>query len=183
MAPGLAYASQHPVTYFAPAVYGWLWSPSSAILYRRGALEPILSFPFKARMGTDYLAATCAHMAGGSLILSEGLSLYRLHGSNISTGTAFAGGPVWQTPAYRAYRSVLAADVAEYVLANSARLGDLNGRNFIPTFLAQHVRQFRELAGDPRVMRQLSRGRPWSLLRMRSRQWLRRLRGRSSTGK
>ena len=45
------------------------------------------------------------------------------------------------------------------------------------------MKGFRELAGDPRVMWQLSRGRPWPLLRMRVRQWLRRLRGRSSTGK
>jgi len=62
MAPGIPYASQHPVTYFAPNVSGWLWSPCSAILYRRGALEPVLSFPFKAKVGTDYLTATCAHM-------------------------------------------------------------------------------------------------------------------------
>ncbi len=182
MAPGIAYASQqHPVTYFAPAVYGWLWSPCSAIVYRRGALEPVLSFPFKARLGADYLTATCAHMAGGSLILSEGLGLYRLHGANLSTGTAYAGGSVRQTPAYRAYRSVLAADVVNYVLANGGWLSDVNGRNFIPAFLTQHVRQFREAARDPRLVRYLTRGQPWQRLRMRVVQWLLRLGGRGST--
>lgn len=180
MAPGIDYAWQHPVTYFGPAIYGWLWSPSSAMVYRRGALEPVLSFPFKARVGSDYLTAICAHLAGGSLILSECLGLYRLHGSNVSTGTAFAGGHVRQTPAYRAYRSVLAADAVEYVLANSGWLSDVNGRNFIPAFLTQHVRQFRELGSDPRLVRYLTRGRPWQRLRMHVAQWLRRLRSGGS---
>ncbi|MER9455314.1 glycosyltransferase [Mesorhizobium sp. M0478] len=182
MAPGIAYASEHPVTYFAPAVTGWLWSQCSAIMYRRGALEPVLSFPFKAKVGTDYLTATLAHQTGGSLILSEGLGLYRLHGSNLSTGTAFAGGNVRQTPAYRSYRSVLAADAADYLLANSAWLSDLNGRNFIAAFLTQHVRQFPELAGDPRLARYLTRGQPWRRLRLHIAQWLQRLGGRNSTG-
>jgi glycosyltransferase involved in cell wall biosynthesis len=180
MAPGIPYASQHPVTYFAPNVSGWLWSPCSAILYRRGALEPVLSFPFKAKVGTDYLAATCAHMAGGSLILSECLGLYRLHGSNLSTSTAFAGGPVLQTPGFRSYRSVLAADVVDYVLANSTWLSDVNGRNFIPAFLKQHVRQFREIARDPRLVRYLTRGQPLQRLRLHIAGWLRRLGGRGS---
>jgi len=178
LAPGIAYASQHPVTYFGPAVYGWLWAPCSAIVYRRGALEPVLSFPFKAKpAGADYLTAMCAHMAGGTLILSQALSLYRLHGANLSTGTAFAGGPVRQTPAYRAYRSVLAADVVDYVLANSSWLSDVNGRNFIPTFLKHHVRQSRDLATDPRLIRYLTRGQPLQRLRMHAARWLRRLKG------
>lgn len=182
MASGIAYASKHPVTYFAPAITGWLWSPCSAIMYRRGALEPVLSFPFKAKMGTDYLTATCAHLASGSLILSEGLSLYRLHGSNMSSiGAAFTGGHVPQTPSYRAYRSILAADVVDYVLENSAWLSDVHGRKFIPAFLRQHVRQFREIADDPRLMRYLTRGRPWQWLRMHVGQWLRRLGWRGST--
>lgn len=182
IASGIAYASKHPVTYFTPATTGWLWSPCSAIMYRRGALESVLSFPFKAKVGTDYLTATCAHLAGGSLILSEGLSLYRLHGSNLSsTGAAFAGGHVGQTSGYRAYRSILAADVVDYVLENSAWLSDVNGRKFVPAFLKQHVRQFRELADDPRLMRDLTRGRPWQWLRMHIAQWLRRLGGRGST--
>ena len=182
IAPGIACLSEHPVTYFAPATTGWLWSPCSAIMYRRGALERVLSFPFKAKMGADYLTVTCAHLAGGSLILSEGLSLYRLHGSNMSsTGIAFAGGHVPQTPAHRAHKSTLAADVVDYVLENSAWLSDINGRNFIPAFLRQHVRQFKELADDPRLMRYLTRGRPWQWLRIHVGHWLRRLGGRGST--
>jgi glycosyltransferase involved in cell wall biosynthesis len=177
IAPDIAYASAHPVTYFGPAVHGWLWSPCSAVMYRRGALQPILSFPFKAKVGTDYLTATCAHMAGGSLILSEGLGLYRLHGSNLSTGVAFAGGHVRPTPAFRAYKSVLAADAVEYVLANSAWLSVAHGHNFLSAFLTQHVHESRELAADPRLVHYLTRGRPWRRLRMRIKQWLRRLGG------
>ena len=67
------------------------------------------------------------------------------------------------------------------MLENSAWLSDVNGRNFIPAFLTKHVRQFRELADDQRLMRYLTRGRPWKWLRMHIAQWLRRLGGRGST--
>ncbi|OWK21696.1 hypothetical protein AJ88_18745 [Mesorhizobium amorphae CCBAU 01583] len=74
MAGELAYQSDHPVTYFGPGAYGWMWAPTSSMVFRRGALEPVLAFPFRVRTGTDYFAATCAHLAAGSLILSESLA-------------------------------------------------------------------------------------------------------------
>jgi len=180
MMPAIAYPSRHAVTYFAPAISGWLWAPCSAILYRRGALEPVLSFPFKAKGGADYLTATCAHLAGGSLILSESLGLYRLHGSNLSTGVAFAGGHVRQSPAYRAYRNVLASDAVDYALANSGWLSDANGYGFMPGFLKQHVSRFKHLSDDPRLIRFLARGRPWLRLRMHLARMLRRVRGETA---
>ncbi|MGX5841980.1 glycosyltransferase family 2 protein [Mesorhizobium sp. ArgA1] len=179
IAPDLAYASDHPVTYFGPGVYGWMWAPTSSMVFRRGALEPVLAFPFKTRIGTDYLAATCAHLSAGSLLLSEGLGLYRLHGANASAGVSYAGGHVQQSAAYRTHEIALGTDVLDYVLANAERLGAVNGRDFVPGFLAQHIRRFGRLGDDPRVRPFLDRRSRLRWLRKRVTRSLRRLLGRA----
>ncbi|PTE09160.1 glycosyltransferase [Mesorhizobium helmanticense] len=173
MAPEIAYASDHPITHFRPGAYGWMWAPTSSMVFRRGALEPVLAFPFKARIGTDYLAATCAHLEAGSLILSECLGLYRLHGANASTNITYAGGHVQQSPVYRAQEMTMAADVVDYVVANAERLSVVNGQDFVPGFLSQHVRRFGSLGDDPRVMPFLDRR---SRLRRRRKRFVRALR-------
>jgi prepilin-type processing-associated H-X9-DG protein len=180
MAPDLAYASDYPIIFVGPGAYGWMWAPTSSMVFRRGALEPVLAFPFKTRIGpfkirigpfkirigpfktrigpfktrigTDYLAATCAHLAAGSLLLSECPGLNRLHGTNASANVSYAGGHVQQSPAYRTYEMPLGADVLDYVLANAKRLGVANGKDFVPGFLAQHVSRFGSMGNDPRVM-------------------------------
>ncbi|WP_192257428.1 glycosyltransferase [Mesorhizobium caraganae] len=173
LAPGIAYSSEYPITYFGPDAYGWMWAPTSSLVFRRGALEPVLGFPFKAGMGTDYLAATCAHLAAGSLILSECLGLYRLHGANASTSVSFAGGRVQLSPGYQASEIVRASDVLDYVLANAASLRAANGKAFLPEFLSQHVRRFGVLAYDPRLLPFLDRrGR----IRLRRKRFVRSLR-------
>lgn len=173
LAPDIAYSSEYPITYFGPDAYGWIWAPTSSLLFRRGALEPVLAFPFKAEMGTDYLAATCAHLAAGSLILSECLGLYRLHGANESTNVSFAGGHVQLSPGYQARETVRALDVLDYVLANATLLRAANGKAFLPEFLSQHVRRFGVLADDPRLLPFLDRrGR----IRLRRKRFVRSLR-------
>jgi glycosyltransferase involved in cell wall biosynthesis len=175
MAPEIAYASDHPITYFGPGAYGWMWAPTSSMVFRRGALEPVLAFPFKFMMGTDYIAATCAHLAAGSLILSECLSLYRLHGANISTNTSYAGGHIQQSPGFHARQAAMGADVLDYLLANAERLGIAHGRNFVPGFLAHHLKRFGGLGKDPRILpfldrrsrlRQLRKRLVWALGRL-----------------
>ncbi|CAN7674804.1 glycosyltransferase [Mesorhizobium amorphae] len=177
MAGELAYQSDHPVTYFGPGAYGWMWAPTSSMVFRRGALEPVLAFPFRVKTGTDYFAATCAHLAAGSLILSESLGLYRLHGANASAGAAYAGGHVQQSPAYLAHEATMGADVLDYVLAHAERLRAINGRDFVPGFLAQHVRRFGTLAADPRLTPFLSSKNRRRQLRKRFTRRVRRLFG------
>ncbi|CCV14442.1 Glycosyl transferase family 2 [Mesorhizobium sp. STM 4661] len=167
MAPEIVYASEYPITYFGPEAYGWMWAPTSSMVFRRGALEPVLAFPFKSRMGTDYIAATCAHLAAGSLILSECLGLYRLHGASVSAGTAYAGGHVQQSPGYRTHEIAMGKDVLDYVLADATRLGAINGRHFVPGFLSQHVKRFGDLGNDPRLLPFLDRRSRWRRLRKR----------------
>ncbi|RWP49171.1 glycosyltransferase [Mesorhizobium sp.] len=167
MAPEIGYASDHPITYFKPGAYGWMWAPTSSMVFRRAALEPVLAFPFKARIGTDYLAATCAHLAAGSLLLSECLGLYRLHGANASTNIAYTGGNVQQSLAYRAHEMVMANDIVDYVVASAEQLAAANGRGFVPGFLSQHAKRFGSLGDDPRVMPFL--GRRSRLRRLRKR--------------
>jgi glycosyltransferase involved in cell wall biosynthesis len=177
MAPEIAYSSAHPITYFGPSVYGWMWAPTSSMMFRRGALEPVLAFPFKSRMGTDYLTATCAHLAAGSLLLSECLGLYRLHGANASTNTSYAGGHVQQSSTYRRH-DIMGAEVLDYVAANAERLGAAHGRDFVPGFLSHHVRRFGRLGNDPRILPFLDRRGRLRRLRKRFVRTLRQLFGR-----
>lgn len=149
---GMAYSSEYPITYLGPRTHGWIWAPTSSMVFRRGVLEPVLAFPFKVRTGTDYLAATCAHMVAGSLLLSESLGLYRLHGANISSNSTYAGGHVEHTSANRAKQIALADDVLEYVLANATWLDEIHGGRFVSGFLAHHVRRFDRQIDDPRIV-------------------------------
>jgi len=176
MAPELG--SDHPLTYFGPEVYGWIWAPTSSMVFRRGALEPVLAFPFRTTIGTDYLAATCAHLAAGSLILPECLGLYRLHGANVSTNISFAGGHIAQTQAFKAHQANMGIDVLDYVLANAERLADAHGRDFIPAFLSRHIELYHDLTADPRVMPFLERGHRLRRPRKRVTRALRRLFGK-----
>ncbi|WP_421912630.1 glycosyltransferase family 2 protein [Mesorhizobium sp.] len=177
---GIGYASEHSITYVGPKTYGWIWAPTSSMVFRRGVLEPVLAFPFKVRTGTDYLAATCAHMVAGSLLLPEFLGLYRLHGANISTNSLYAGGHVQHSPANKAKQIALGADVFDYVAANSARLDAINGKGFVSGILAHHVRRFGHLIDDPRIWPLLDRKSRWRRQRKRFARGLRRLFGMAS---
>ncbi|MBW8908677.1 MAG: glycosyltransferase [Mesorhizobium sp.] len=178
IAPGIACSTEYPITYFGPRTSGWIWAPTSSMVFRRGALEPVLAFPFQSRMSTDYLTATCAHMVAGSLLLSECLGLYRLHGANASTNGAYAGGHVQQTPAYKANNINLGADVLDYVLANAERLDAIHGKGFVSEVVTHHVRRFGRLLDDPRIVRFLSLKSRWRRWRKRAARDLRRLFGK-----
>jgi hypothetical protein len=73
----------------------------------------------------------------------------------------------------------LGTDVLDYVLANAERLGAVNGREFVPGFLAQHIRRFGRLGDDPRVPPFLDRRGRLRWLRKRVTRSLRRLIGRA----
>ncbi|MER8694810.1 glycosyltransferase [Mesorhizobium opportunistum] len=179
IAADIGYSTEHAITYFGPRTYGWLWAPTSSMVFRRGALEPVLAFPFQSRMSTDYLTATCAHLAAGSLLLSECLGLYRLHGANASTNDAYAGGHVQQTPAHNASHIKLGAEVLDYVLADAERLDAINGKGFVSEVLAHHLRRFGKLFDDPRIAPFLSPRNRWRWWRKRAVRHLRRLFGQA----
>ncbi len=179
-APEVASSSQCPITYFGPETYGWIWAPTSSMVFRRGALEPVLAFPFRSTLNTDYIVATCAHLVAGSLLLSESLGLYRLHGANVSTNSAYEGGHVQQSPANEARQIALGADVLDYVVANAARLDAINNRGFVAAVLAHHVRRFDCLIDDPRIAPLLDRKNRWRRQRKRIMRALRRLFGRAA---
>jgi glycosyltransferase involved in cell wall biosynthesis len=177
---GIDCSSQYPITYLGPKNYGWMWAPTSSMVFRRGALEPVLAFPFKSRMATDYLMATCAHMVAGSLLLSETLGLYRLHGANVSTNSAYAGGHVQQPPTHKAKHIALGADILDYVVANAGRLDAINYGGFVSGVLAHHVRRFDCLLDDPRIVPLLDRKNRWRRQRKLFVRGLRRLFGRAA---
>ncbi|OWK21697.1 hypothetical protein AJ88_18750 [Mesorhizobium amorphae CCBAU 01583] len=71
----------------------------------------------------------------------------------------------------------MGADVLDYVLTHAERLRAINGRDFVPGFLAQHVRRFGTLAADPRLTPFLSSKNRRRQLRKRFTRRVRRLFG------
>lgn len=61
----------------------WIWSTTSAIMFRRGVLEAILTDKTKdIRICADFYLLQFAHMIGGSLLINTSLGCYRRHGTN-----------------------------------------------------------------------------------------------------
>lgn len=61
----------------------WIWSTTSAIMFRRGVLEAILTDKTKdIRICADFYLLQFAHMIGGTLLINASLGCYRRHGTN-----------------------------------------------------------------------------------------------------
>jgi glycosyltransferase involved in cell wall biosynthesis len=76
--------NETPQLFYIPSsVAGWHWTSTSALMFRRAALDylkPRKSLPFK-RCADGYLAQG-AHLLGGTLFLKRGLVYRMLHSSN-----------------------------------------------------------------------------------------------------
>ncbi len=61
----------------------WLWSSTSAMMFRRGALVPVLTDNIRhIRLSADFYMTNMVHMLGGTLLIQETLGCYRRHGTN-----------------------------------------------------------------------------------------------------
>lgn len=63
---------------------GWYWSPNSAIMYRKSAIEIVLKYkhPEKWKICPDKFLCNFANLVGGSAIIYVPLVAYRRHGQN-----------------------------------------------------------------------------------------------------
>lgn len=61
----------------------WLWSTTSAVMLRRGALVPILTHGIRhIRISADFYLLHMCHMLGGTILIQKSLGAYRRHGGN-----------------------------------------------------------------------------------------------------
>ena len=65
----------------------YAWAVTSALAYRRSAIEKVLPFPKRPRGGDTYLTATVPFY-GKVGYIKEPLMFYRLHGNNMNAGTS-----------------------------------------------------------------------------------------------
>jgi len=89
---------QHPQSYvYLPAFSGfssdWYWSTTSAMTYRRAALDLILSESCdQFRICADYYLVTFCQAIGGSLVIPTVHGCYRRHGGNAFSQNPIVGG-------------------------------------------------------------------------------------------
>lgn len=78
--------------FIAPGLAHWLWSQTSAMVFRRSVLARIWpQDPGNIRICSDEYLANLAHMIGGTVRIDRALGHYRLHGANSYTSTEFTG--------------------------------------------------------------------------------------------
>jgi hypothetical protein len=79
--------------FIAPGYSGWIWSATSALMFRRTALNVLRpARPERIRMCADYYLAVGAHMLGGTVRIERSLGCYRLHGGNAFSRNLLLGG-------------------------------------------------------------------------------------------
>ena len=70
----------------------WRWSATSAMMFRRATLDPILCEECdRFRLYADYYVCMFAQVIGGSLIIPTAHGCYRRHGENAFSGTRVVG--------------------------------------------------------------------------------------------
>lgn len=116
----------------------WIWSTTSAMMFRRGALQVILTDEVRdIRICADFYLVQLAHLLGGSLIIQTSHGAYRRHGSNNFASTTTIG------------RGVLAGGAKnyDYLEVLEDRIRDV----FLSDF-----DDYKDLVGEPRLLKILS---------------------------
>lgn len=71
----------------------WIWTSTSAVMFRRGVLEVALTDHIRdIRASADYYLFHFCHLIGGSLLIRSAHGCYRMHGSNNFAASAVIGG-------------------------------------------------------------------------------------------
>ena len=124
---------------FIPPSYpvGWIWSATSAMMFRRTVLETLRpARPERIRICADCYLAPGAHMLGGTVRIERSLGGYRLHGENgFSRNTLYGS----RTSLGRTPRDILTASNEELIrcLCDNAEtlIGTVRSRRYFATVL------------------------------------------------
>ncbi|MEM9761351.1 MAG: glycosyltransferase family A protein [Pseudomonadota bacterium] len=97
---GTAGSAHEPILdYVAPNANqgrSWIWTTTSAIMFRRGVLETVLHDRARdIRICADFYLLHFSHLIGGTLLIRAPLGAYRRHGSNnfATSGLIGTGAP------------------------------------------------------------------------------------------
>ena len=73
----------HYVAPHADPTRGWIWSTTSAAMFRRSAISLALHDSVRTmRISADYHILHFSHLLGGTLLIHDALGCYRRHGNN-----------------------------------------------------------------------------------------------------
>ena len=128
---------------YVPALSGamgtWLWSTTSAIMFRRAALELILSDDCdRFRICADYYLCIYAHAVGGGLIIPTVHGCYRRHGENALSSVPMVGGE--QSPGNHLTHPPIAdfnRSFVEHVVANAELFYSILGKRHVLHLIAR----------------------------------------------
>jgi glycosyltransferase involved in cell wall biosynthesis len=85
--------SEYAVKHVPEGDTGYIWSGTSSIMFRRAVLKLVLNNRCRElRICADYYLALFSQKIGGSLLIEQPLSAYRLHGSNNFAKNSIVGG-------------------------------------------------------------------------------------------
>ena len=80
------------VTFVKNAHFGWVWSATSGLVFRRAVVEAIRPATLgDYRICADFYLATFAQIVGGSLLTCDVHGYYRIHGTNMWAKNAVLG--------------------------------------------------------------------------------------------
>lgn len=75
-----------PLQYISPVANFqrvWIWTSTSSVMFRRSALDLILSDRVKSvRISADFYLFQFCHLIGGTILIQSALGAYRRHGKN-----------------------------------------------------------------------------------------------------
>jgi glycosyltransferase involved in cell wall biosynthesis len=75
------------LTWASPTTTRWFWHPGTSMVYKRAKFDGLMAMitqPPEVKYALDASAAPFCHMGGGTILLDEPLSGYRVHGANTS---------------------------------------------------------------------------------------------------
>jgi glycosyltransferase involved in cell wall biosynthesis len=139
--------------FFAPWWNDWLWSSTSAIVFRRSALKYLRPHrPLAYRRAADAYLASGAHMLGGTLFLLKPLVYRRMHSCNsFLTGDLFSMDQSRQRAGAEQWYLACRRDVVEAMFYNG--VADIFDAAFLSTILNMHFN-----ADDLALLRAVSAG-------------------------
>lgn len=123
-----------PLTYVGPweiKATGWIWSTTSAAMFRRAALDLIMSPAARCmRISADRYLLNFSHSLGGSLLIRSVHGCYRRHGANGYAMNPLVGGTAFLGDLRRDPAGVANDLIFQHVLRNFAGFRRLVGRHF-----------------------------------------------------
>lgn len=136
--PAFVKAPAAELIFFPPWVNNWLWSSTSAILFRRAVLKYLRpDRPLAYRRAADAYLASGAHMLGGTLFVPKPLVYRRVHSRNgFLTADLFSTDQSRQRAGAEQWAPTCRRDVVEAMFRNGVT--NLFNATYLSSMLRNH---------------------------------------------